>query len=240
MRPVFIYRYVISSTRVYLWVNFQMSGNSPILFQSQRKVQLKRYQTIDQYLCCPWSPKSSNVASTTNSRVSHISTQLHHLQFGFLRGKPTTSQLLHVLQDIHQALESRNQVDAVYLDFEKAFDKVSHKLLLTKLHKFGIRGHLLSWFENYLSGRYQRVTVLGETSDTLPVLSGVPQGSILGSLLFLVYVNDLPHSISGESTVAIFADDTKCYRPVKALPEIWDKMATDMPILIKYGDQILL
>ena len=154
-----------------------------------------------------------------NQLVSHISTQLHHLQFGFLRGKSTTSQLLHVLQDIHQALESRNQVDAVYLDFAKAFDKVSHKLLLTKLHKFGIRGGLLSWFENYLSRRYQRVTVLGETSGTLPVLSGVPQGSILGPLLFLVYVNDLPHSISGESTVAMFADDTKCYRPVKDLPD---------------------
>ena len=67
VRPIFIYRYVISSTTVYFWVNFQMSGNSPILFQSQRKVQLKRYQTIDQYLCCPWSPKSSNVASITNS-----------------------------------------------------------------------------------------------------------------------------------------------------------------------------
>jgi hypothetical protein len=107
----------------------------------------------------------------------------------------------------------------VYLDFAKAFDKVNHKPLLTKLHKFGIRGDLLSWFENYLSGRYQRVTVLGETSGTLPVLSGVPQGSILGPLLFLVYVNDLPHSISGESTVAMFADDTKCYRPVKDLPD---------------------
>ncbi|CAB4005371.1 Hypothetical predicted protein [Paramuricea clavata] len=125
-----------------------------------------------------------------NQLVSHISTQLHRLQFGFLRGKSTTSQLLHILQDIHQALESGNQVDAVYLDFAKAFDKVSHKLLLTKLHKFGIRGDLLSWFENYLSGRYQIVTVLGETSGTLPVLSGVPRGSILGSLLFLVYVND--------------------------------------------------
>ncbi|CAB3993735.1 Hypothetical predicted protein [Paramuricea clavata] len=133
--------------------------------------------------------------------------------------KGPAEELLHVLQDIHQALESRNQVDAVYLDFAKAFDKVSHKLLLTKLHKFGIRGDLLSWFENYLSGRYQRVTVLGETSGTLPVLSGVPQGSILGLLLFLVYANDLPHSISGESTVAMFADDTKCYRPVKDLSD---------------------
>ena len=123
-----------------------------------------------------------------NQLISHISSQLHHLQFDFLRGKSTTSQLLHDLQDIHQALDSRNQVDAVYLDFENAFDKVNHKLLLTKLHKFGIRGDLLSWFENYLSGRSQRVTVLGETSGTLPVLSGVPQGSILVPLLFLVYI----------------------------------------------------
>ncbi|CAB4039783.1 Hypothetical predicted protein, partial [Paramuricea clavata] len=143
-----------------------------------------------------------------NQLVSHISTQLHHLQFGFLRGKSTTSQLLHVLQDIHQALESRNQVDAVYLDFAKAFDKVSHKLLLTKLHKFGIRGDLLSWFENYLSGRYQRVTVL-------------------------VYVNDLPHSISGESTVAMFADDTKCYRPVKDLPDC-ESLQNDLNNLVNW------
>jgi hypothetical protein len=82
-----------------------------------------------------------------NQLISHISSQLHHLQFDFLRGKSTTSQLLHDLQDIHQALDSRNQVDAVYLDFENAFDKVNHKLLLTKLHKFGIRGDLLCWFE---------------------------------------------------------------------------------------------
>jgi hypothetical protein len=116
-----------------------------------------------------------------NQLISYISSQLHHLQFGFLRGKSTTSQLLNVLQDIHQALESRNQVDAVYLDFAKAFERVSHKLLLAKLHKFGIRGDLLCWFENYLSGRYQRVTVLGEILGSLPVLSGVPHGSILGS-----------------------------------------------------------
>ncbi|CAB4023750.1 Hypothetical predicted protein, partial [Paramuricea clavata] len=119
------------------------------------------------------------------------------------------------------------------VDFAKAFDKVSHKLLLTKLHKFGIRGDLLSWFENYLSGRYQRVTVLDETSGTLPVLSGVPQGSILGPLLFLVYVNDLLHSISGESTVAMFADDTKCYRLVKDLPDC-ESLQNDLNNLVNW------
>ena len=102
-----------------------------------------------------------------NQLISHISSQLYHLQFGFLRGKSTTSQLLHVLQDFHKALDNRSQVDTVYLDFAKAFDKVSHNLLLTKLHKFGMRGKLLCWFEDYLSERYQRVTVLQG--------SGVPQ-----------------------------------------------------------------
>ena len=74
--------------------------------------------------------------------ISHISSQLHYLQFGFLRGKSTTSQLVYVLQEFHKALESRSQIDSVYLDFAKAFDKVSHNLFLGKLEKFGIRGDL--------------------------------------------------------------------------------------------------
>ena len=102
-----------------------------------------------------------------NQLISHISSQLYHLQFGFLRGKSTTSQLLYVLQDFYKTLDNRRQVDTVYLDFAKAFDKVSHNLLLTKLHKFGMRGKPLCWFEDYLSDRYQRVTVLQG--------SGVPQ-----------------------------------------------------------------
>ena len=154
-----------------------------------------------------------------NQLIHHVSSQLHHLQFGFLKGKSTTSQLLRVLHDINKSLENRSQVDSVYLDFAKAFDKVSHNLLLVKLQRFGIRGDLLLWFKDYLSGRYQRVTVLGESSHTLPVLSGVPQGSILGPLLFLVFVNDLPDSISTQSSVAMFADDTKCYRPVNKLAD---------------------
>ena len=82
-----------------------------------------------------------------NRIISHVSSQLHHLQFGFLKGKSTTSQLLHVLHDSHKALEKRSQVDSVYLDFTKAFDKVNHSLLLVKLQKFGIRGDLLCWFK---------------------------------------------------------------------------------------------
>ena len=146
-----------------------------------------------------------------NRLIEHVHGQIYELQYGFLRGKSTTSQLLHVLQQFLNVLEQKNQVDIVYLDFAKAFDKVSHNLLLVKLHNFGIRGNLLQWFRDFLSGRFQRVTALGVSSEPLPVLSGVPQGP----LLFIIYVNDLPKSVSQDTTMAIFADDTKCYRPTK-------------------------
>ena len=99
----------------------------------------------------------------------------------------------------------------------KAHDKVSHRRLVHKLIQAGFGGKLLNWFCSYLSGRRHRVTVLGATSEDLPVTSGVPQGSILGPALFLLYVNDLPEVISSNSRVLTFADDTKIFREIKTL-----------------------
>ena len=96
------------------------------------------------------------------------------------------------------------------MDMSKTFDKVNYGCLLQKLYEFGFGDSLLQWFSSYLMGRYQRVTVLGETSDPLPVSSGVPQGSIVGLMLFLIYVNNFPDSVL-TSHVAMFADDTKIY-----------------------------
>ena len=92
------------------------------------------------------------------------------------------------------------------MDMSKAFDKVNHDCLLQKLRAFEFGGSLLQWFSSYLMGRYQRVIILGETSDLVPVNSGVPQDSILGPMLFLIYVTNLPDSVL-TSHVAIFADD---------------------------------
>ena len=109
------------------------------------------------------------------------------------------------------------QIDAIYLDFAKAgFNRVNHKLLLKKIHRFGIRGTLLSWFD--LTDLVQRVIVVRVNSKSLPVLSGVPQGSIFGPLLFLIYVNDLP-DVATSTSVALFVDDTKCYRSIKSMED---------------------
>ena len=102
-------------------------------------------------------------------------------------------------------IDDGKQVDMIYMKMSKAFDKVNQGCLLQKFHEFGFGGSLLQWFSSYLMGQCQRVTVLGETSDTLPVSPGIPQGSILGPMLFLIYVNNLPDSVL-TSHVAMFAD----------------------------------
>ena len=139
----------------------------------------------------------------------------YHHQFGFRQHHSTTQQLLIFLSDILSALNncSCSQCDIIYLDFKKAFDSVPHQELLLKLWKTGIVGSLWKWFREYLTNRYQHVSINNSKSSTLPVVSGVPQGSILGPFLFLIYINDLSSSVKHSKTF-LFADDTKCLRPV--------------------------
>ena len=151
-----------------------------------------------------------------NHCYHYLEPHMYHMQHGFIRGKSTTTQLLEVYHEILESVASGNEVDAIYLDFSKAFDKVPHHLLLKKLDTLGIRGSLLTWFESYLKDRQQRVVIHGVCSDWLPVTSGVPQGSILGPLLFIVYCNDIPTCIEENSTLALFADDSKLYRTLSS------------------------
>ena len=150
--------------------------------------------------------------------LNFVSASLSSSQFGFRPKHSSTQQLLFFLSFIHESLTSSSQADVVYLDFKKAFDSVPHNELLVKLWSIGITGNLWKWFQAYLSCRSQHVLLNHVTSDPLPVISGVPQGSILGPLMFLIFVNDIPSSII-HSNILLFADDTKCLRNVSSLSD---------------------
>jgi hypothetical protein len=133
-------------------------------------------------------------------------------QFGFLPGRSTVLQLLSALDDWTTYVDDGIPVDVILVDFAKAFESVSHPKLLAKLRHYGFRDILLDWLTDFLTGRHQRVRLDGCYSETVPVLSGVPQGSVLGPLLFVIYINDLGSDPKfGE--IKKFADDVKLYSP---------------------------
>lgn len=147
----------------------------------------------------------------TSSIVNFLETHdlLSDDQFGFRSKRSCAWQLLKVMEEWTDLLENGNSIDCIYFDLRKAFDKVPHQRLLRKLNSYGIGGKLLKWIETYLTGRTQKVRVNTALSDQEPVWSGVPQGSILGPMLFVVYMNDLTDEV--HSQTKMFADDTKMY-----------------------------
>lgn len=148
--------------------------------------------------------------------IDHMTTNnlLSKQQFGFIKGRTTSLQLLHVLEHWQTTIDRGGELDVVYFDFRKAFDTVPHRRLLSKLRGYGITGNTLEWIEHFLIGRRQRVQVKGKPSRWHQVKSGIPQGSVLGPTLFVIYINDLPDTVL--SLLYLFADDTKLYREIES------------------------
>ena len=147
-------------------------------------------------------------------------------QSGFRPGDSAINQLLSITTEIYEAFENYDEVRAVFLDISKAFDKVWHRGLIHKLKKCGINEKLIVLLENYLTNRIQRVVLNGQASDWEKINSGVPQGSVLGPLLFLIYINDLTDGIS--SNMKLFADDSSLFSRVQNISATHDQLVSDL------------
>ena len=158
-------------------------------------------------------------------------------QSGFRPGDSASNQLISLVNEIHAAFDNKNclEVRSVFLDMSKAFDKVWHEGLIFKLKQNGIEGKLLTLFENYLSNRKQRVVINGALSDWGEIKSGVPQGSVLGPLLFLVYINDLEEGV--KSSVKFFADDTSLFSVVHDSQVSADELNHDLRLISEWAFQ---
>ena len=205
----------ILTTSIYpdMW---KLADVTPI-FKKGDKQLIKNYRTISLLPIC--GKILEKVIFNNLYSYLHTNNLITKNRSGFRPGDSTTNQLLYLLDEIHQAFDSSKslEVRAVFLDISKAFDKVWHDGLILKLEQNGISVNLLKLFQNYLSNRKQRVVLNGSYSDYSSVQSGVPQGSVLGPLLFLICINDLESNI--KSNVKFFADDTMLLSIVKN-PEI--------------------
>ena len=159
-------------------------------------------------------------------------------QSGFRPGDSTTNQLAYMYHVFCQALDSKKDVRIVFCDISKAFDRVWFNGLLFKLRTVGIGGNLIKFFQNYLTDRYQSVVLDGQTSSPGRITAGVPQGSVLGPLLFLIYINDLPNNIS--SNIKLFADDTTLFVEVTDCNESADILNQDLARVKSWADQWLV
>ena len=180
------------------------------------------FKKRDRSLACNYRPVS--LTCVPCKLLEHIvcSNIMAHLdeykllsdrQHAFRKGHSCETQLTTVINDWAKILDNRGQVDTFILDFEKAFDTPPHELLKSKLFSYGIGGKTLKWIDSFLCFRQQRVVVNGVKSDWAPFLLGVPQGTVLGPLLFSLYINDISSDI--ESEIRLFADDCVCYREIK-------------------------
>jgi hypothetical protein len=185
-------------------------ANITPVFKKGERFKPSNYRPVS--LTCICSKLLEHIV--VSNMMSHFDSHniLADCQHGFRSKRSCETQLIGLTQELHEHLDNREQMDMIVLDFSKAFDKVPHKRLMSKLNNYGVCGPTYDWIRSFLMDRSQRVVVDGETSEWIHVESGVPQGTVLGPVLFLAYINDLPESV--DSKVRLFADDCVMYRPI--------------------------
>jgi hypothetical protein len=186
------------------------SANISPIHKSGAKRNPSNYRPISlTCICCKIFERIVKRKMTNYLESNNL---LNTAQHGFRSGRSCVTNLLYAHQYWTKCLDNKIAVDTIYFDFSKAFDSVPHKRLLYKIRNFGITGLLYNWIEQFLTGRLQRVRVNMSNSQWRPVISGVPQGSVLGPLLFLLYVDDIAPAV--RSHILMFADDIKIWRPL--------------------------
>ena len=156
-------------------------------------------------------------------------------QHGFRAGRSCLSQLLQHFDQVTKLLEEGKNVDVIYLDFGKAFDKLDFKIALRKLYELGVCGKLFKWIESFLTGRTQKVVVQGQSSNEAAVISGVPQGSVIGPLLFLIMIGDIDKNVVS-SSVSSFADDTRVLRGVNSQQDV-EELQKDLQTIYAWANE---
>ena len=166
--------------------------------------------------------------------MNHLVTNalLTSCQHGFIKGRSCITQLLATLDYWTEVMDDGGNVDAIYLDFSKCFDSVPHERLLMKLEKYGVTGQLWRWIADFLRGRLQQVSIRGCLSALAEVLSGIPQGSVLGPILFIIFVNEMPDMV--HSCIQMFADDTKLYTQIRDEEDV-SKLQRDLDRLQEWA-----
>ena len=148
----------------------------------------------------PWLVSTSRYAPANNIIL------LNDNQHGFRSHYSYVTQLIFLVEDLSCSMDHQKQTDVILLDFAKAFDSIPHQRLLVKLKHYGIHDNICKWIETWLTQRFQKVVLDGVSSNSKPVHSGVPQGTILGPLMFLIYINDITEHIS--SSLRLFTDES--------------------------------
>ena len=155
-------------------------------------------------------------------------------KYGFRSGRSCLTQLLGHFDDVFSGIISGSDVDAIYLDYAKAFDKVDHRLLLKKLKRYGFHENIISWIESFLSDHPQQVVLDGTLSYSTAIISGVPKGTVLGPFLFILFVNDMEHCIA-HSIIRLFVDDTRILKHISCSNHVVE-LQCDLDSVFKWAN----